>query len=321
MTIAWVLGSTGLLGSALCRELRRKGLTLFSLTERLRWGQENELVSQLATAVHAFAGLAAAEERWEVYWAAGVGTMSSSVGDLALETRTLALLLRFIQSDPVLTAVPGALAFASSAGAIYAGSRDEIISEKTAPAPTTAYAHEKLRQEDLVNSFALAAAHTTALLARIATIYGPGQSTGKQQGLLAHIARCTVRNRPIQIYVPFDTIRDYIAVDDAAATMVAGLRATNERQPVITKIVASEHPTTIAEIISIFKRITRRAPKIVTSANRLSSLYSRRVQFQSVVLPECAPRSKTSLLIGIAQVMAAERAAFARCPDHSSAAG
>ena len=85
-----------------------------------------------------------------------------------------------------------------------------------------------------------------------------------------------------------------------------------ERPCVLTKIVASEHPTTIAEIISVFKRITRRAPKVVTSANRLSALYSRRVQFESVVLPKFEPASKTSLLIGISQVMAAERAAFAR---------
>lgn len=59
----------------------------------------------------------------------------------------------------------------------------------------------------------------------------------------------------------------------------------------------------------------RRAPRIATGASRLSGLCSRRVQFQSVVLPECAPRSKTSLLIGIAQVMAAERDVFVRGPD------
>lgn len=315
MTLAWVVGSTGLLGSALCRELRRRGTSLFSPSERLHWGREPELASQVALAVQAFAGRVGGVERWEIYWAAGVGTMSSSTSDLAPETRTLALLLRLIQSTPMLMALPGALAFSSSAGAIYAGSRDEIISEITPHAPNSAYAHEKLKQEDLLRSFALECNHLTVLLARISTIYGPGQSLGKQQGLLAHIARCIVRNRPIQIYVPFDTIRDYIAVDDAAATMVEALRANADRPRVVTRIIASEHPTTIAEIISIFKRITRRTPRIVTSASRSSNLYSRRVQFQSVATPECAPRSRTSLLIGIAQVLAAERAAFVRGPD------
>jgi len=314
MTVAWVLGSTGLLGSALCRVLRSHDTPLFSPTQRLQWEHEAELGTQLATAVQEFSHRVREEESWEIYWAAGVGTFSSAPSDLVLETQTLALLLRSIEMRSELATRSGAVAFASSAGAIYAGSRDEVINEYTEPAPTTAYAHEKLKQEELVKSFALNKLQMRALLARISTIYGPGQATGKQQGLLAHIARCTVRNEPIQIYVPYDTIRDYIAVDDAAAVMVESLRSTNAQDGVRTKIVASERPTTIAEIVSVFKRVSRRAPKVVTSANKLSSLYSRRVQFRSSVMPESSPLSKTSLLIGIAQVMAAERAAFARGP-------
>lgn len=45
---------------------------------------------------------------------------------------------------------------------------------------------------------------TAALIARISMFYGPGQAKDKQQGLLAHIARCILRNQPIQIYVPYD---------------------------------------------------------------------------------------------------------------------
>jgi len=143
------------------------------------------------------------------------------------------------------------------------------------------------------------------------TIYGPGQATGKQQGLLAHMARSIVRNRPIQIYVPFDTIRDYIFVDDAAASMVVNLSALDDRLSVRTKIVAAEQPTTIAEIVSVFKKLARRAPRIVTSASTLGALYSRRIQFRSVVTSKVVSPRRTSLLIGIAQLLAAERAAFA----------
>lgn len=314
MTVAWVLGCNGLLGAAVCRQLRRQGTALYSFAERLRWCDEATVAVQLAAAVRAFAERTAGEDRWEVYWAAGVGTMGSSTSDLAPETRTLQSLLRLIESTPVLRAKPGALAIASSAGAIYAGSSDEIITEGTTQVPTTPYAYEKLKQEEVVRTFVLACEPANALIARISTIYGPGQATGKQQGLLAHIARCIVRNQPIQIFVPFDTIRDYIAVDDAAEVMIAALRASSGQSRIQTKIVAAERPATIAEIVSIFKRVTRRAPRIVTSASKLSGLYSRRVQFKSVTLPECAPRSKTSLLVGIAQLMAAERDAFARAP-------
>jgi UDP-glucose 4-epimerase len=119
-----------------------------------------------------------------------------------------------------------------------------------------------------------------------------------------------LRNQPIQIYVPFDTIRDYLLADDAAAALISALAVASDKEVALTKIVASEEPTTIAEIISIFKRIARRAPRIVTSASRMTAVYSRRVQFRSVVAADSAPVPRTSLLVGIAQVMAAERAAY-----------
>ena len=314
MTVAWVIGAGGLLGSALRRWLHFEGTELFSPPERFRWGSEPELALQVAAAVQAFADRVNAARRWEIYWAAGLGTMGSPESELALETRSLVLLLRRVESESRLMAMPGTIAFASSAGAIYAGSSAYIITEDTAAAPTTAYALEKLRQEDLVRSFVLANSKTTALLARFSTLYGPGQSLGKRQGLVAHIARCILRNQVIQIYVPFDTIRDYIAADEAAAAMVAALRSTSEKPRVLMKIVASERPTTIAEIISVFRRIARRPPRIVTSASNLSKLYSRRVLFQSKLLQESAPAIRISLLIGISQVMTAERVAFARSP-------
>lgn len=310
MNIAWVLGSRGLLGSALCRMLRFKGTELFFPAERFRWSNESDLAIQLTTAVQAFSARIEAARRWEIFWAAGVGTMSSSEKELALETRALAMLLRLVESDPQLAFMPGAMSFASSAGAIYAGSTDHTISESTVPVPTTVYAREKLKQEDLVRSFTQASGSRTALLARLSTVYGPGQSLSKQQGLLAHIARCILKNQPVQIYVPLDTIRDYIDADDAATAIIAAIRAVSENPGVYTKIIASEQPTTIAEIISIFKRITRRAPRIVTSASRLTSVYSRRIQFQSVADPMIKSLKKTSLLTGIAKVMAAERATY-----------
>jgi UDP-glucose 4-epimerase len=312
MTIAWVLGSGGLLGAALCRTLRNNATELFASAQPFRWESGPELASQIASAVQAFASQIGAGDRWEIYWAAGVGAMSSSEDALAPETRALSLVLRLLESEPRLMAASGAIAFASSAGAIYAGSSDEVVTENTPPAPTTAYAREKLRQEDLIRSFAGTNSRMTVLIARISTLYGPGQAAGRRQGLLAHIARSVLRKQPIQIYVPYDTIRDYIAADDAAAAMLAALRATSANPRLLTKIIASEHPTTIAEIISIFMRIARRTPLIVTSASRLSSLYSRRVQFRSIVLPECVRPPTKSLIVGIAQLLAAERDAFVR---------
>jgi UDP-glucose 4-epimerase len=318
MTVAWVLGSRGLLGAALCRALQRDGTALFSPVEAFRWENGPQLAAQMAAAVQAFAAQVAPADRWEIYWAAGVGTMSSPADDLAPETQALSWLLHCLAGQPRLMAAAGSLAFASSAGAIYAGSAEEIITENTTPMPTTAYARAKLGQEELIRAFAQANRRVTALIARISTLYGPGQSAGKKQGLLAHIARNMLRNQPIQIYVPYDTIRDYLATDDAATTLVSALRTSRESAPgALTRIIASEQPVTIAEIISIFKRLARRTPRIVTSASRLSALYARRVQFRSIALPTF-PRTPTqSLVVGIAELMQAERAAFVRAGERN----
>jgi UDP-glucose 4-epimerase len=288
------------------------GVNLFTPAESFRWDNEPELTVQLETAVKAFAAFVGTGKKWQIYWAAGVGTMSSTETELAVEARVLSTLLSLVESESVLIAANGCFAFASSAGAIYAGATDDIISENTPAAPTTTYAREKLKQENLVSAFALSHCRVTVLLARISTLYGPGQAAGKQQGLLALIARCILRNQPIQIYVPFDTIRDYIAADDAAATIVVALRAISGESGVFTKIIASEQPTTIAEIISIYKKIARHTPRIVTSSSKMSSIYTRRMQFHSITVPVNEQISRTSLIVGIAQVMAAERSVFTR---------
>jgi UDP-glucose 4-epimerase len=314
VTIAWVLGSAGLLGAALCRSLRADGTTLFVPARRFTWDQPLALSEQIRAAVHAFAIQAQAAQRWEIHWAAGVGTMGSTADMLAPETRALSLLLEVLPGEPALMGMPGALSFASSAGAIYAGCSDEVITEQSCPAPTTAYAVEKLRQEALLRAFVAAHPQTAALIARISTLYGAGQATGKKQGLLGHMARNVIRHQPIQIYVPFDTIRDYIDADDAALAMIGHLRGAGQSPQPQTMIIASESPTTIAEIVAIFKRLARRTPLVVRSANRLSSLYTRRVQFRSLVRSEFARPPGKRLAVGISQLMRAEQLAFTKSP-------
>jgi UDP-glucose 4-epimerase len=311
MITAWVLGSHGLLGSALCRQLSRHSTPLFSPEARFDWLKEKRLSDQIGDAVKGFSMQLGQASKWEIYWAAGVGTMSSAHNDLRPETRALEVLLAAIRAQSNLMERPGTIVLASSAGAIYAATKDAVITEATLPASTTLYAQEKMKQEALIAAFVGRSSCTNALLARISTLYGPGQSAGKRQGLLTHIARCVLRHQPIQIYVPFDTMRDYIAATDAASMMVAVARACAADKQVVTKIVASEQPTTIAEIIAIFRRVTRHGPRVVTSASVLSNLYSRRVQFASRVFMEYKPHDQTSLLVGISQLMAFERMALA----------
>ena len=310
MTLCWIIGRGGLLGSALAHALNQRSSVLYTPAVPFAWHDEAKLNDQIAVTLSEFAARARQVSSWEIYWAAGIGAMGSLPADLSYETAAWKYLLTLTAANDTLRLIPGRVAFASSAGAIYAGLSTDVINESCDIAPTTPYAFAKLEQERQLEHFVKSEMPIPALIARISTLYGPGQAGSKRRGLIAHMAGSIVRNRPIQIFVPFDTVRDYIVADDAAAVMVETLRARCSPSVAI-HIVASGRPTTIAEIVGTFRRIARRPPLIATSASRLSALYLRRVQFRSfMTLPTAAP--KTSLPVGIAQVLAAERLYFAR---------
>ena len=90
------------------------------------------------------------------------------------------------------------------------------------------------------------------------------------------LARSVLRHHPVQIYGSYETVRDYITDDDAAAAMIAASRDGAAKARVLVTIVAAEQSATIVEIVSTFNRVARRTPCFVTSATRLLYLYSRR---------------------------------------------
>jgi UDP-glucose 4-epimerase len=312
MTTVWIIGRKGLLGSALHRSLRGAGAHIYEQAEFFLWNDETKLFSQLEVAVKSFANSLGVEDKWQIYWAAGPGTMGSAASEMAIESRVLLKLIRLIESERRLMVGVGSFAFSSSAGAIYAGTASYMINEDSIVTPTTPYALEKLRQEKIVSRLVQSNSRISVLIARISTLYGTGQSNLKKQGLISCIARNIVRNQPTHIYVPLDTVRDYIAVDDAAAKIVVALASIEGSSSVQLKIVAAEKPTTIAEIILTFKRISRRTPRLITSANCLSPLYARRVQFCSINVPVKALTPRTSLPVGVAQLLSAERSAYVK---------
>lgn len=304
----WVIGSGGLLGSALTERFAEDEKP-FRPTAPFSWNEPEALKKQFASAAREFGQHC--NETWTVCYAAGRGIMSSTPEDLAKEAVSLSSLLAALNDEPLLRSKPATFMLASSAGAIYAESTDETISETSAPATLSAYGKEKLKHEGIVMEWAKGRPQTSVLIARLSTLYGPAQAKGKRQGLISHIARSALSRRPIEIFVPMDTMRDYLHVRDAARDIALTLEEMKGSGTTVTKIVASEEPTTIAEIIGIFRRILRTPPRISTGTRTNAARYPHRMKFRSVVMPH-ADAKRTSLLLGISEVLAAEKLALAR---------
>ena len=306
-----------MLGAAVVRALRCGTAEVYRYREPFDWKNPERLRAQFEAATLEFlAGLRSGDD-WDIYWAAGVGSMSSSQADLSGETVALDGLLASLGQCLSECGVPGVFAFASSAGALYAGSQDFEITEATPVTVVNDYAVAKLAQERLLETFVSGQSLVRVLVARFSTLYGPGQALGKRQGLLSHIARCALRHQPVEIFVPLDTLRDYLFIDDAALDFIDSshtLRMARDRLQV--RIIAAERSVTISEIVETFNRLNKRRLRLVCNRNSLSALYAPKVVYRSVS-PLTAGRDihRHTLLEGAAALLRAERMAYIAGPN------
>ena len=314
-TLAWVIGRGGLLGSHVAAALRRS--PRFTEWEPaggpFPWADRERLEARLAGAVRGFLAATGSHEAGSVFWCAGAGVVGTPPAEMAAESQTwercLDLLGSELDSGQPGVRRPLALLLASSAGGIYAGSSEEGPLTETSPTrPLSPYGEEKLRQERSLAHWAEARDQVSTLVARIANLYGPGQKGSKAQGLISQMSRCLIHHRPVHIYVPLDTVRDFVFVEDAARALVRWMErlrreARHAGQSVrVLKICASERPTTIAALVGAFRRLAKRQFRIVSGLHALSGQHPRRLQFRSTVWTDEPRPDATSLLVGIDRV-------------------
>ena len=192
MALVWVIGSGGMLGTALISALAQSEDTLFDPSIQFRWGNQAIVREQLKQVAQQFSSKAA-KGPWKIYWAAGNGTMHSSVS----------------------------------------------------------------------------------------TLYGFKSKSGKQQGLIAEIVRRTLLNQVVHIYVPLETMRDYISAKNAAIQMIETAAQFEKTPGTHLKIIASGISTSVAQILAIVKAICKRNLRFITQADIKSIQYQRVVQFNS----------------------------------------
>ena len=271
------------MGSAVKRHLELSNRQIFKCNVVLQWKNPIQLKSQISKkAANFFACLTQGDE-WEIYWTAGVGSMSSQDYDFAAEIVALEALIDYLSANLFQNGTSGSIAYASSAGAVYAECRDFHITEESNCSAKNPYSINKIYLEQKLINLALQNEKVKVLIARLSTLFGPGQSTEKKQGFLSHIARCSLRNKPVEIFVPLDTTRDYVFIDDAASDFIFALEEiSHSDKKYLTKIIASENSVTISSIITVFDRLSKKRLHVIHKRNNLTGLYLPRVSYRSL---------------------------------------
>lgn len=248
--LVWIIGAGGLLGSSLVRTLRKAPRFVGT---PVPWRDVATASAVLQADLERFARTTG-EDDWAIAWAAGagvVGTTRAALDDEADLVRRFAAAVR--EKRP---SGRGALFLSSSAG-MYAGSTAPPFDERTEPRPMNAYGAVKLQQEHAV-------AHELAgsvplVVGRISTLYGPGQNLDKAQGLVTRLCLQAAMRRPIRVFVPMDTLRDYLFVDDAASMALGLLTEAVARQPAAPqlRVIAAGQATSVAELVALVQRVSR----------------------------------------------------------------
>ncbi len=192
---------------------------------------------------------------WRIIWAAGAATPATEHGQAMAELIPIDALMSSMRER----SIPGRGSFflASSAGGVYAGSKNPPFGSSTAPPPLSAYGELKLAQERATTDALRGICPVT--IGRFSNIYGPGQNLAKLQGLVSRLALAAATRRAINIFVPLDTIRDYVFVDDAAlATLRWSEQAHCRDSAAGVKVIASGQPVTVGQLIRTVDQVTKR---------------------------------------------------------------
>ncbi len=315
-TLAWVVGSGGLLGSHVRRALEaRPGFSAWGPGPgTLPWKDPQALRSrfQLLTRRLMQTALEQGHEGWSVLWCAGAGVVGTPVAELDEEARLwedfLACLAGTLAALPTGRTPSGQVFLASSAGGVYGQSGSGPATEDSPCRPMSHYGRTKLRQEAALVEWARQQPTVSTLIARVSNLYGPGQKMEKSQGLISHMSRCLIHHRPVHIYVPLDTKRDYLFAEDAAEAIVRWVeRLAREARRAgealrILKICAAEEETSVAALIGVFRRIARQQIKVVAGLHPRQSEQPARLWLRSARWTDEARAARTMLLQGVAQV-------------------
>ncbi len=244
--LTWIVGRGGLLGSAVVRATGTK------FTARpVPWENHDAAADVLDSDLEGFIR-AAGNDDWSVIWAAGSGVVGTSTDKLAADTRIVSTCLRgsgtrgqpvgapYSSRPPQEVSMPGRLIHRSV-------SRDATSAESVRRNETRSRgdpAHDTRKPHPIV-------------IGRFSNLAGPGQNLVKQQGLVSQLCRAVVQRQSLNVFVPMETLRDYLDVDDAAAMVRTLVEDAVQKQPSapVLRNIASQRPVSVCAVVRTVQQV------------------------------------------------------------------
>lgn len=289
----WIIGAGGLLGSALTLELSGDERFTMLPNQTITWADVNQ-VTQVFERSFQQLMIQAATAPWTVIWAAGHASTSNTRDETAQELETLQILIDVINQNGING--QGTFFLTSSVGGVYAGSQHPPFTIDTDPNPLSAYGELKLAQENLVKEQLTRTCRV--VVGRISNLYGPGQDISKLQGVISQLAVSALTKKPLRIFVPLDTMRDYIYVEDAAKTIIRLLLCTSKT--LSTHIVASGLSVSLGYVIQVAQVIFRTRIPLSVGSHSSAAAQARDLRITPTASPENF--AATTLPVGIKNV-------------------
>jgi len=298
--LVWVIGSGGMLGAAIVTRLAHGESFQGS---RIPWADSRFALAALTQQLAEFAEAVGPQQSWAIVWAAGAGVIATPPDMLEAEAELFAAFAAEVRGSAL---HDDGVFFLASSAAVYAGAAAPPFDENTPPLALSAYGHAKLAQEDAL--MAALDGRGASVVGRISTLYGPGQRLTKAQGLISLMVLQATLNRPIGIYVPMDTLRDYLYVDDAAVLVLAALDDARGGSGHRLRVLASQRATSIAELVKVVQGVAGSRVGVNQRVTGVASGHIRDLRLRSMY-PQPAGFSPLPLPVGVARVVEAVRAA------------
>jgi UDP-glucose 4-epimerase len=256
-----ILGS-GFIGSGVCRSLRAGHVDVRVMSRSEATESHRKYMGEpsvmMGDAGNLDALRSAMEDRTHVVFAVGSLMPGESEAnpnrDMALLLETVTTTLQALADHPSTS-----LTFISSGGTVY-GEPTQIPTPEDAPTePIGAYGIVRLAAEKFVLRHRCI--HGNAVrVARLANVYGLGQTAARGQGVIAAALRHARERTPMHLFGDGAVRRDFIHIDDAAACL-AGYTLLPEAPTVLN--IGSGRSDSMTTVMATVQSVTGREIQVV----------------------------------------------------------